>query len=443
MSSIKKVFSRKYTENGDEAFSTTGNNLVDILFFSEYFTKNPDEVVIGNSEKEKLFAKFIRDPRYGLGKKKLGQTLLRLTDASFDDIAKCGRYDDLWKMFDCNSEKFVEAAKYLYGRITEGDQLAKKWMPRFGAKDRVIASKLANVYGINKQKYGKLVKVDTTEKLMTDHLESRIEFEHVPSLAHIKYAKAFSTKEHTKKRYAEYLEAVKSGQKELKVTVTTPYDIYRNANKIEPDIFFDKLPKIEMSILPIVDTSGSMINKYDSFGKALALGHYFSKCSTFMPNYVVSFSSTPKLLQLGVDKANHRGYSYFPSQNTKYGKEIASMFTGDCSNTDLGRVMELLKEVGKEEMPQYLLILSDMEFDEGSSLQKNELERLWRENGYTTKIIWWNLTDGRAKTAPELDDMGNIFMSGYNPMLLKFLEAHFDASTFLDKLLDEYQKKIG
>jgi hypothetical protein len=33
-------------------------------------------------------------------------------------------------------------------------------------------------------------------------------------------------------------------------------------------------------------------------------------------------------------------------------------------------------------------------------------------------------------------------MSGYNPMLLKFLEAGFDGQKFLDKLLDEYKKKI-
>jgi hypothetical protein len=34
-------------------------------------------------------------------------------------------------------------------------------------------------------------------------------------------------------------------------------------------------------------------------------------------------------------------------------------------------------------------------------------------------------------------------MSGYNPMLLKFLEAGFDGKKFLNKLLSEYKKAIS
>ena len=114
------------------------------------------------------------------------------------------------------------------------------------------------------------------------------------------------------------------------------------------------------------------------------------------------------------------------------------MYTGDCSNTDFGAVMNLFKEVGKDDMPEYLLVLSDMEFDYGSKQSKDELQAMWKANGYTTKIIWWNLTDGRGKTVPEMDANGNIYMSGYSPMLLKYLQAGFDGEAFLDKLLHEY-----
>ena len=51
--------------------------------------------------------------------------------------------------------------------------------------------------------------------------------------------------------------------------------------------------------------------------------------------------------------------------------------------------------------------------------------------------------NSRATTSPEIDSDGNIFLSGYNPMLLKFLEAGFDGKKFLAKLLDEYSKNIG
>ena len=118
------------------------------------------------------------------------------------------------------------------------------------------------------------------------------------------------------------------------------------------------------------------------------------------------------------------------------------MYTGDRSNTDFGAVMNLFKEVGKDDMPEYLLVLSDMEFDYGSKQSKDELQAMWKANGYTTKIIWWNLTDGRGKTVPEMDTNGNIYMSGYSPMLLKYLQAGFDGEAFLDKLLQAYRKII-
>lgn len=103
--------------------------------------------------------------------------------------------------------------------------------------------------------------------------------------------------------------------------------------------------------------------------------------------------------------------------------------------------MKMLQEVDKEEMPEYLVVLSDMEFDEGSSQSREEIENLWKVNGYTTKIVWWNF-NSRNITVPEQDANGNIYMSGYNATLLKFLESGFDGDKFLNKLLDEYKKFI-
>lgn len=62
-----------------------------------------------------------------------------------------------------------------------------------------------------------------------------------------------------------------------------------------------------------------------------------------------------------------------------------------------------------------------------------------RARGIKTKIVWWNFNT-RATTTPETDEYGNIFFSGYNPMLLKFLKVEFDGTKFLDTLLDEYAK---
>ena len=171
-----------------------------------------------------------------------------------------------------------------------------------------------------------------------------------------------------------------------------------------------------------------------------------------MPNHVVSFSSRPQLIELGVTKPNESQYYYHPynpfsceNKESQYIREIASMYTGDCSNTDLGAVMKLLQGLDKENVPEYLVVLSDMEFDSGSSSSKERTMEYFKQLGVNTKIIWWNF-NSRNTTCPETvtsDKYGNIFLSGYNPMLLKFLENGFNAEAFLDKLLQEYKKSIG
>ena len=115
------------------------------------------------------------------------------------------------------------------------------------------------------------------------------------------------------------------------------------------------------------------------------------------------------------------------------------MYTGDCSNTDFGRVMELLRDLKK--YPEYLIVLSDMEFDFGSCQSKEKTMKIFKEHGAETKIIWWNLND-RNKTVPEFDEYGNIYLSGYNMQILKLLENKFDMTTYIDKILKDYMEKI-
>ena len=94
-----------------------------------------------------------------------------------------------------------------------------------------------------------------------------------------------------------------------------------------------------------------------------------------------------------------------------------------------------LTNIGK---PRVLM----MEFDNGSSASKDQLMIDWANKGIKTRIIWWNF-NGRGKTTPETDQYGNVFMSGYSPMMLKYMEVGFDSHQFLQKLLGEYAKKVG
>lgn len=445
---LEEIFNQKLTENGDVSYKSTLNPLLDLLFMTEYFQKHVDEVRIGTSAFEKAFAMFVRDPRYGLGKRDLGRELMKQAQVSITDMVLAGRFDDVWTMFH-GTAAFNEALDYLKDEIKKGNELAKKWMPRYSSKNLMVAREIAKYWGMNKQQYGKFIKCDTVENKLSRKNTEEIEFEHVPSLALIKYYQRFLKKEDTKARFEKYLADVKDGKKEMKISTTTVYDIYKNRTKIDPDIFFDKIEKISGSWIPVIDSSGSMQDGNDSYGKAIAIGHYLSKCSTYAPNKVVSFSSNPQLLELGVEnevtsygwgvRTHRQNLSHCKNQ---YEREIASMYTGDFSSTDFGAVMRLLKGLDAKNAPEWLVVLSDMEFDCGSKQSKDETMRIFHQNGFKTKIVWWNL-NSRNKTCPEVDKDGNVFMSGYSPYLLKFLEAGFNGEQFMKKLVAEYVKKVG
>ena len=451
---LEEIFAMKTTENGDNAYNTTMNPMLDILFMSEYYGKHLDEIpYIGTSMTAKLFAMMMRDPRFGLGRRELGRRLMLLAEVTPSDVVKAGRFDDLFIGWEQMGDiSFAKMCEFLYNEIKSGNELCKKWMPRYSSKNLMLARKIAKQFHMNKQTYGHFIKSDTTENKLSRHRTDEIIFSQVPSLAMIKYFNRFSTGEDTKERFQKYLEDVRSGKQELKISTTNVYDIYKNRDKIDPDLFFSKIEKISGSWIPVVDSSGSMQDSNDSYGKALAVGHYLAKCSTYAPDTVLSFSSHPSLLKLGVENTYVRE-SYWETspkfakqrlleKKSQYKRELESMYTGDCSNTDFGAVCAKLKELDSKNAPDWIVVLSDMEMDRGSNQTKDEMMNIFKQNGMHTKLVWWSFNN-RNTTSPETDKYGNIFMSGYSPMLLKFLNVGFDGQKFLNTLIEEYSKNIS
>lgn len=458
----------KRTENGDIAYKSTGNDLLDILFMTPYFERHLDKINLGElNDKKRLFSMFVRDPRYGLGRRDLGRHMMYLSDVSIENKVKAGRFDDL---FYPTPEKygFKDVFAFMKQEITAGNELAKKWMPRLNSKNKELAKLFCKEWKITQQEYRAMIKCDSTTEYKLSYTEdisngpqlhihttgnyihplvNEINFEQVPSLAMIKYFNAFIKRPDTSERFKKYLESVKKGEKKLNVSVTTVYDIYTNRDKIDADLFFDKIEKIEINCLPILDTSGSMFmtGTNDAIGKAVSIAHYLAKCSTYCKNVVMSFSERPRLIEIK-EQDNFNTSGYFGrlqkgwGNKSKYARELNSMYTGDApSNTDFAKVIDACARI--KTLPEYFVVLSDMEFDKGSNRSKEQLQALWKEKGIKTKIIWWNF-NSRNQTVPEIDKMGNIFLSGYTPQMLKFLEAGFDGNKYLDKLLEEYAKKI-
>lgn len=452
MNELEKILNEKKTENGDKAYKSTGNNLTDLFFMTPYFEKNLAQVNIGNTEKEKLFSMFIRDPRFGLGRRDLGRKLMSLSGVSAENIVKAGRYDDL--IYIPTNENLL----YLKEQLYSGNELAKKWMPRLTGKEKRFAKALCKMWDISEKQYRQLIKTDSTVEYKLSYAEQqegtplndlfkkgdfkhplvdKIDFEKVPSLAMTKYTHTFSTREDLKTRFAEYIEKVKENKAKLHTSTADVYDGYKTATRgisseakevIANKIVEDKTIGVEMNAICIVDSSASMgwggYNKDSLLGRAYSIAYGIAIKSTYAPNQVISFSSRPQLMTI---------------HGNTLKEKYESMYTGDCSNTDFGRVMELLRGLNK--YPEYLIVLSDMEFDWGSNQSKEETMRIFKQHGAETKIIWWNLNN-RNKTVPEFDEYGNIYLSGYNLQILKLLENKFDMTSYIDKILEKYKKDI-
>ena len=457
----------KKTENGDVAFKSTGNQLTDLFFMTSFFEKHLDQAKIGDSEKEQVFSMFVRDPRFGLGRRDLGRVLMAQSGVSPENIVKAGRYDDL--LFIPTDENL----NYLKEQAKENG-LAKKWLPRLQSSKqaRALAKALCKEWHMTEKEYRRLIKTDTTEHKLsyaekaentplndlfkkgnyTHPLVNEIDFEQVPSLAMAKYLHCFSTREDIKERFEKYIQAVKEEKAKINTSTANVHDSYkvatggdrcvRSVEKEARDVVGKKIEEqvslgVEINAIPILDTSGSMwsfcgwgmgypdFTEANQLGvKAMSVAHAIAKKSTYAPNQVISFSSYPQLIEIKGDTLE---------------EEYKSMYTGDCTNTDFGKVMTILKRL--KTFPEYLVVLSDMEFDRGSNRSKKETMDLFKRNKANTKIIWWNFND-RNKTVPEFDEYGNIYLSGYNLQILKLLENNFDMTAYIDKILEKYKKDI-
>lgn len=454
MNLLEKLLNEKKTENGDKAYKSTGDNLTDLFFMTAYFEKHLDQVKIGNSENEQIFSMFVRDPRFGLGRRDLGRKLMALSEVKPEWVVLAGRYDDLIAIPTDNN------LNYLREQLQSGNELAKKWMPRLTGKDKRIAKILCKMWNISEKAYRKLIKTDSTVEYKLSYAEldeegtplnelfkegnynhplvGKIDFEQVPSLAMTKYMHAFSTREDMKERFQAYIARVKENKAKVNTSTSNVYDAHKVVTRSATldsfendarDVVGKKIVDnatigVEMDAIVILDTSGSMSWGGNLLEKAYSIAHGISTHSTYARNQLISFSSRPQLMTI---KGNTLREQY------------DSMYTGDCSNTDFGKVMQIL--AGLRKFPEYLIVISDMEFDGGSCQSKEKVMKMFKDAGANTKIIWWNLND-RNKTVPEFDEYGNIYLSGYNLQILKLLENNFNMKTYIQKILEKYKKDI-
>lgn len=299
------VFNEKETENGDKAYKSTRNKYLDTLFASNYYRRNPDKIpefLDKNSEFDKWYARFMRDPRQnGNGARTLGQNLMLQTNIEPYDVLVSGRADDIfnmgYKLYRYN--KYSKGGKYwefIYGMLTRANEVQgagtplekimlyniKKWLPRIAGKrsnlKRMKARAFRDCFNLTSKQYNSLLKgIDTTESILS-RKDKITDYEKVPSLAILRHQTEFKKDEN----YLKYMDEVSKGNAKINTGAMNVYDICKNYHRnsitsMEADVLFSNLPKANLGkMIAIVDNSASM-KKNKCQLKARAIGQLHSK----------------------------------------------------------------------------------------------------------------------------------------------------------------------
>jgi Domain of unknown function (DUF2828) len=432
------------TENGMLARKSTANALVDLFFKAgasrgKNITREFTAALVEDQDLALRLALWLRDARGGAGERELFRQIMVQLENTRPELAakllakvpEVGRWDDLF-VFKTQPLK-AQAYTMLGDALRAKNGLAAKWTPRKGE----VAREIREFFGMSPKFYRKsLVEMTkVVEQSMCAKDWDNINFSHVPSVAHARYKKAFGR---NTPEYAKYVAAlVKGDDPKVKVNAGAvfPYDVlkgvigsYRNKFSANELVVVQKQWEAmenfigDANVLPLVDVSGSMGCPAGGSGSksvttcmdvAISLGLYVAdKNKGKFKDTFLTFSGNPELLHLKgniVEKC----------------QQMASSNWG--MNTDLVKAMDKILSTAKngnvpqEEMPEMLLIMSDMQFDQCARFDDTAMKmmsRKFEDAGYELpKIVFWNL-NAKDNVPVKYDTRGVALVSGFSPAIM-------------------------
>ncbi len=432
------------TANGMKARKSTANACVD-LFFNIGASRGKNIIpaftaaYVENRDLALRIALWARDVRGGSGERELFKQILTHLELKHPEdaelllakVPEVGRWDDL---FVFKTKPLKDKAFTLLGdALRARNGLAAKWTPRKGE----LAREIREFYGMTPKQYRKslVALTNVVETQMCSQDWDSINYSHVPSLAHARYKKAFGRHGTT---YAEYVQKLVKGDTTVKINAGAvyPYDVLkgrigygaRSMSKTELDAIqaqWDALPNYigDANVLPLVDSSGSMTCAAGGYNSksglsclevAISLGLYFAdKNKGKFKDTFLTFSNRPQLINL----------------KGTINQKIDQMNTGEVANTNLHAAFDKILSVALEnkvpqaEMPETLVIFSDMQFDTCVKHDDSAIEMIARKYeaaGYELpKVVFWNLNAAYGNAPVKFDTSGTALVSGFSPAVAK------------------------
>lgn len=362
-------------------------------------------------------------------------------------IESIGRFDDLVDLYEKTKSNDVKTS--IISHINEvmhkdldnmSDNkpvtLLAKWLPTNTRNKKVysvaksLASDLGLTYSVYRKKVSSLRKyLNVLENNMTRKDYASIDYSKVPSRAFAKNTAAFYRND--EERIKEFFEKVENGEEVIKTSGITPNEVVSKVIDSVSRWSSAKLSKEELQALELTwsslvdsvkdsgntlvmaDVSASMTGVPMSVSVALAI--LFAQSSTGeFHNMFMTFSGKPELIEL--------------SDSLSLSDNVKSVLESDWGyNTNIDGAFASILDTAirshskQEELPERLVIVSDMQFDESGAAGSVHISRwksLFKEQGYELPVVvYWNVSTSNGVPATSGEE--NVaLVSGFTPATL-------------------------
>lgn len=454
---VKAWDNQTLTENGALAWKSTSNANLDFyasagaLRLSNGYDRGVKMFFDAMAENSDLAIRnllHLRDIRQGKGERELFRLCLkelqRIDPIVFNRVIQhvplFGRWDDLLDFHALDSVRAMVLAQLQNDTTSDHPSLLAKWMPseNAGKASRSLAMKWIVALGMTVRNYRKMLstlraKIKIVETQMSSQNWKDIEYSHVPSKAMKIYRSAFG--KHNPEGFKAYLDSVEKGETKINSMGLMPYELIKYAGDSTIDAQWKALPDYipdGVQFIPMCDVSDSMSGT--PMDVSVSLGIYGSERNKgVFKNLVLSFTSHPKFFKLSGSLKNKRDKMM---SDVGYDTNLYAAFEAVVK-------LAVDNNVPQEQLPQYLLVITDMEFNDTSIKTTNlkAAQKLFTNAGYVAPVIvFWNVNSRQANVGALDTDKNVILVSGLSAAIFKSalsLKATTPMDAMLDTLMNE------
>ena len=515
LNGMKNETNYTLTENGALTHKTTTSDLLDMFALGASMRKRSDEDVLLMFQKayreNPLYALkclfYIRDVRGGQGERRFFRVCMKwlanneseVVIRNLKNVPEFGRWDDLY-VFDgtaIEDEAYTLIKEQLALDVQcKTPSLLAKWLKSentSSAKSQYLGMKTRKHLNMTSRQYRKTLsilrkRINVLERLMSAGEWDKIEFDKIPSRAGLIYKNAFARHdiERQKAGARTYENFAKDETTTVNAKALYPYECVAEAmkamntgygwgysrtniplddtNRLMVNKYWDNLAdyfhNASFNGMAIVDTSGSMCRADAAapLNVAISLGMYCAeKAKGPFAGHFITFSSNPTFVEVeGVDFCD----------------KVVRMSNADWGgSTNVEAAFDLMLKTAidngctQDEIPQNLIIISDMEFNfcvtsgprsesrwggcgtrlhTGDDTLFEAMAKKWASYGYQMpNLIFWNV-DARQNNIPMKDTGYVSYVSGMSPSIFEtIMSGKTGYDLMMEKLDSERYACIG